>query len=356
MLSKTLPPTEVMARAFNASDSEFDGVFYTAVRTTGIFCRPSCTARKPKLENVEYYASVQEALFAGYRPCLRCRPVDPPGAAPEWLAPLLAAIEEDPAKRWMDADLRAIGLDPFRVRRWFTANHSMTFHAYQRARRLALALGRIRRGGDLTDAAFEHGFESLSGFRDAFEKLFGDTPGRSRTTNVVTVTRILSPLGPLVVGVFDDALCLLEFCDRRMLETQIRRLQDRLSCRAVPGETDLMAEVERQLKEYFEGSRREFDLPLLTPGTPFQQRVWEILRTIPYGTTASYAEQAAKLGQPEAVRAVARANGDNRIGIIIPCHRVVAADGTLCGYGGGLWRKRCLLDHERAHAGTTTDN
>jgi AraC family transcriptional regulator of adaptative response/methylated-DNA-[protein]-cysteine methyltransferase len=259
----------------------------------------------------------------------------------------MRAIEENPLRRWTDGDLRRSGLDPLRVRRWFQANHSMTFHAYQRARRLAMALGRIRHGDDLTQAAYEHGFESLSGFREAFEKLFGCTPGRSRSAKILTVNRIVSPLGPLVVGVFDEAVCLLEFCDGRMLETQIRGLQRRLGCSVAPGENDLISEAESQLKEYFEGGRKEFELPLFTPGTPFQEKVWEQLRRVPYGTTVTYSGQAARIGRPAAVRAVARANGDNRIAIIIPCHRVVGADGELCGYGGGLWRKRFLLDLEK---------
>jgi AraC family transcriptional regulator of adaptative response/methylated-DNA-[protein]-cysteine methyltransferase len=336
-----------MAEAFRSGDSHFDGVFYSAVRTTGIFCRPSCQARKPRLENVEYFGTVREALFAGYRPCKRCRPMDPPGSLPPWLNELMQTIERDPARRWTDGDLRRSGLDPLRVRRWFQANHSMTFHAYQRARRLAMALGRIRHGGDLTQTAYEHGFDSLSGFREAFGKMFGVTPGRSRSTKILTVNRIASPLGPLVAGVLDDALCLLEFCDRRMLETQVRCLQRRLGCAVAPGDCDVMSETEKQLNEYFQGSRKEFDLPLFTPGTPFQEMVWEQLRRVPYGTTVTYSGQAVRIGRPEAVRAVARANGDNRVAIVIPCHRVVGAAGELCGYGGGLWRKRFLLDLEK---------
>jgi len=336
-----------MDRAFRSRDSQFDGVFYTAVRTTGIFCRPSCPARKPKSDHLEYFPTVRDALFAGYRPCKRCRPLDPAGAPPAWLESLLRRIDEDPTRRWHDSDLRQLGLNPLRVRRWFQSNHAMTFHAYQRARRLGMALGRIRNGGDLTDSAYEHGFESFSGFRDAFQKLFGVTPGRSRSQRHVVVNRIFTPLGPMLVGVLDDSLCLLEFCDRRMLETQVRRLQHRLDCVMTPGESPVIAEVEQQLKTYFEGKRREFDVPLVTPGTEFQQRVWDGLRQIPFGQVTSYAAQAKRLGCPEAVRAVARANGDNRICIIIPCHRVIGTDGQLCGYGGGIWRKRFLLDLEK---------
>jgi len=336
-----------MDRAFRSRDSQFDGVFYTAVRTTGIFCRPSCPARKPKSEHLEYFPTARDALFAGYRPCKRCHPLDPAGAEPEWLKDLLDRVDEDPTRRWTDADLRQIGLNPLRVRRWFQTHHSMTFHAYQRARRLGMALGRIRSGGDLTDSAYEYGFESFSGFREAFQKLFGVTPGRSRFRSHVVVNRILTPLGPMLAGAMDESLCLLEFCDRRMLETQVRRLQQRLQCLMTPGESPVIAEVEKQLNSYFEGKLREFSVPLFTPGTEFQQRVWEGLRQIPYGQVSTYAEQARRVGCSGAVRAVARANGDNRVAIIIPCHRVIASDGSLCGYAGGIWRKRFLLDLEK---------
>jgi len=339
-----------MNEAFQGRDSQFDGVFFTGVRTTGIFCRPSCPARKPKPEHVEYFASAREALFAGYRPCKRCAPMLPSGARPDWVDELFARLEEDPGKRWTDQDLAAIGLDPLRVRRWFMRQYSMTFHAYQRAVRLGSALGRIRHGADITDTAFDTGFESLSGFRDAFQKLFGAPPGRSRSQRPLVVNRIPTPLGPMLAGVADDALYLLEFCDRRMLETQIRRVQARLGAQPVPGEHPLISRVADELSQYFEGRLQEFSVPLATPGTEFQRRVWDGLRQIPYGQTASYAEQAARIGQPGAVRAVGRANGDNRIAIIIPCHRVIGSSGEMCGYGGGIWRKRFLLDLEKTHS------
>ena len=136
MIETTLPPVKTMMSAFLGKDASFDGVFMTAVVTTGIYCRPSCSARKPKPENVEFYANARDATFAGYRPCKRCRPLETPGAVPEWLAPLLAAVEQDPAQKWRDRDIRSLGLAPERVRRWFVANHEMTFHAYSRSRRL----------------------------------------------------------------------------------------------------------------------------------------------------------------------------------------------------------------------------
>jgi AraC family transcriptional regulator of adaptative response/methylated-DNA-[protein]-cysteine methyltransferase len=161
-------------------------------------------------------------------------------------------------------------------------------------------------------------------------------------------TRIETALGPMIAVAADQALLLLEFADRRMVPTQLQRLGRLLGCRYEEGEAPVFDVVRRQLDEYFVGRRRTFDLRLATPGTPFQRAAWDALRTIPFGATRSYAEQAAALGRPSAVRAVARANGDNRIAIIIPCHRIIGSDGSLTGYGGGLWRKRRLLDHENS--------
>jgi AraC family transcriptional regulator of adaptative response/methylated-DNA-[protein]-cysteine methyltransferase len=347
----TLPSRAEMIGATERRDASYDGVFFAAVRTTRIFCRPSCPARKPKRENVEFFRTAQEALLAGYRACLRCRPLEPPGEAPAWLRPLLADIESDPARRWKDEDLRERGLDPVRVRRWFKEEHGMTFLAYNRARRLGLALGHIRNGADASTPAWDHGYDSLSGFRDAFAKVVGDAPGRSRNARQVVFTRVLTPVGPLLAGATDEAVVLLEFMDRRMLETQLRAVCTRLDCVATPGTSPLLEWLERELAEYFDGVLRSFTVPLDPPGSEFQHTVWKGLQRIPYGETRSYKAQATALGRPEAVRAVARANGDNRIAIVIPCHRVIGEDGRLVGYGGGLWRKQFLLDHELKHAG-----
>lgn len=340
-----------MYQAVLNRDSTYDGVFFVAVRTTGIFCRPACPAKKPKEENVEFFRAAGDALSSGYRPCKRCRPLELHGKAPSWLEGLLADVERDPSRRWTDADLRDRSIDPIRVRRWFRANYGMTFHAFQRVRRLGSALGQIQNGADITGAAFDHGYESLSGFRDAFERIFGSTPGKSRASMRVVITRFLTPLGPMVAGATDEGVCLLEFVDRRMFETQIKRLQKHLNCVMTMGSNEHIAELGDELKRYFSGTLEDFTVPLILPGTDFQKAVWNYLRNIPYGETRSYEQLAVAIGKPGAQRAVGRANGDNRIGIVVPCHRVVRSDGSLCGYGGGLWRKRYLLDLERAHGG-----
>ncbi len=177
-------------------------------------------------------------------------------------------------------------------------------------------------------------------------RAFGESHEGARRTTRLIVSRIATPLGSMVAAATDDALCLLEFEDRRMLATQITRLGQRIDGHFVPGANGVLDQVREQLEAYFAGCRRRFDLPLLVPGTVFQCAVWDQLATIPYATTRSYGEQAAAMGRRDAVRAVARANGDNRIAIVIPCHRVVAADGKLTGYAGRLWRKRALLELE----------
>ncbi len=347
MKTTSLPPAEEMYGALVRRDGEYEGIFTVAVRTTGIFCRPTCPARKPKRENVEFFGTVREALLAGYRPCKRCHPLEAADAAPAWIRDLLVEVEEDPTQRWSDTDLRERGLDPTRVRRWFQRAHGMTFHSYHRSRRLGAALGRIRQGADLTDTACAAGYESPSAFREAFQKLFGAPPGAARDQTRVVVNRVSTPLGAMVVGATDTHLCLLEFGERRMLQTQIERLRKYLDASFAPGDNDVLAQTQAELVEYFAGTRRQFEIPLLFPGTDFQRAAWEALQKIPYGTTRSYSEQARLAGRPQAVRAIGKANGDNRLSIVIPCHRVVGANGDLVGYGGELWRKKALLELER---------
>lgn len=347
MIAHELPTDDEMYQAFMARDTSYEGIFITAVRTTGIFCRPSCPARKPERKNIEFFKSSREALAHGYRPCRRCHPLEPSGQTPAVISGLLRELDGDPGLRLRDGDLRGRGIDPATVRRWFNANHGMTFQAYQRGLRLSRALGTLARGGEITQTAFEHGYDSLSGFQDAIRMITGRSVSASRDATVVHLQQILTPLGPMLAGSTDKGICLLEFTDRRMLPTQIERLERRLGCVFVPGNSEFGNQLERELQEYFAGTRREFTVPLVVPGSEFQRRVWEMLRNIPYGETRSYADQARAIGMPAAVRAVARANGDNRICIIIPCHRVIGSDGTLTGYGGGIWRKQYLLDLER---------
>jgi AraC family transcriptional regulator of adaptative response/methylated-DNA-[protein]-cysteine methyltransferase len=224
----------------------------------------------------------------------------------------------------------------------------MPFQAFSRARRLSGALGRIREGSSLDAAVLESGYDSHSGFREAFARTFGAAPGGYRNRDCVLLAWIQSPLGPLVAGATAEGVCLLEFSDRRMLETQLAVVRKLLAAPAVPGSNRHLQRLERELADYFAGSLRGFSVPLVYPGTRFQRRVWEQLLAIPYGETRSYQGLARALGEPSAVRAVGRANGLNRLAIVIPCHRVINKDGRLGGYGGGLRRKQYLLELERS--------
>jgi AraC family transcriptional regulator of adaptative response/methylated-DNA-[protein]-cysteine methyltransferase len=342
-----LPDRSTMYQALVQKDSQFEGIFFAAIKTTGIFCRPTCTARKPKPENVEYFTSTKEAVAHGYRPCKVCRPMKLQGDVPDWLQGLFEELEQNPNLRLKNHDLEQRGLQPARVSRWFKKHHNMTFHAYLRMNRINQAFGQIRHGERVTDTAFDSGYESLSGFGETFKKTLGMAPSKSTGQQIITVSRLLTPLGPMLAGATDGGICLLEFTDRRMLETQIARLKKLLKAEMLPGKHPHFELLDKQLKEYFEQKRKTFDLPLLLPGTEFQRQVWAALQEIPFGETRSYAAQAMAIGNPAAVRAVAKSNGDNRLSIIVPCHRVIGSDGKLTGYGGGLWRKEWLLAHER---------
>jgi AraC family transcriptional regulator of adaptative response/methylated-DNA-[protein]-cysteine methyltransferase len=322
-------------------------VFYLAVRTTGVFCLPSCPARKPMAKNVEYFATTAEAMAAGYRPCKRCQPLNSNGHAPDWASQLIHAVEQNPTERITDTDLRARDLNPAQVRRYFLKHYGMTFHAYARANRLGQAFTAIREGVDLDDVALSYGYESHSGFREAFGQLFGEPPGRSRDSACVIVSWLESPLGPLIAGTTDMGVCLLEFSDRRGLETQIKTLQRRFKSAMVPGQHPHLSHLQAELQAYFAGHLTRFSVPLDYPGTPFQCRLWDALLEIPYGETRSYQQMGEQIGSANAQRAVGKANGDNRLAILIPCHRLAASDGNLRGYGGGLWRKRLLLSLEK---------
>ena len=344
-----LPPSETMYRALVDRDSSFEGIFFIGVRTTGIFCRPTCTAKKPARENVDFFATPTEALGGGYRPCLRCHPMDPQQRSPKLIERLRSEVERAPGGRLTDKELAAMSIDPSTARRQFKRHYGMTFQAYHRARRLGLALGDVRRGGRVDEARNGSGFESESGFREAFTKIFGEPPTTAKTRAPLFAERIDTPLGPMIAVADEQGLRLLEFIDRRATERELSILRKRLGTNVVPGEHRYLTATRQQLADYFSGKKLEFDIPLAPIGSTFQLHAWKILQSIQVGETRSYSWMAKQLGDENARRAVGRANGTNMICIVIPCHRVIRADGTLCGYGGGLWRKKWLLDHERRH-------
>jgi AraC family transcriptional regulator of adaptative response/methylated-DNA-[protein]-cysteine methyltransferase len=329
-------------------DSSYEGVFFAGITSTGIFCRPTCTARKPKRENCLFFKTAQASLLAGFRPCKRCRPLLNPSEPSDMVKHLTEMVESEPTRRWTDKDVRELGYTPSTVRRQFKKRYGMTFTAYSRARRMGIALKTIREGDKIINAQIDAGYSSGSGFRDAFSSIMGSAPN-DKNHKVLKAEWIDTPLGSMV-AIFDEThLYLLEFTDRRGLEREIEKMRKSLKVAIVPGRSPVTQMIEDDLAAYFKGELQEFTTPFKVNGSDFQKSVWDELLTIPYGVTRSYAEQAQRIGNPKAVRAVARANGMNQLAIIIPCHRVIGSDGKLTGYAGGLARKEWLLDLEKAN-------
>jgi AraC family transcriptional regulator of adaptative response/methylated-DNA-[protein]-cysteine methyltransferase len=350
MLAK-LPNHEELYGAFCRKDMSLDGIVFVAVRTTGIFCRPGCPAPVPLSRNVEFFRSAGEALAAGYRACKRCKPLELPQAGSALVEDLLKRLAEDPSSRWSSARLAGLGINPVNARRHFERRFGMSFLKYARGERLAQAHAAIESGADVLMAQLDAGFESSSGFREAFAQAFNSTPGKARDSVLLRADWIDTPLGVMVALTDDRLVHLLEFTNRKQIGQQIARYQRAVKAAFLPGETNASRLLRHELDAYFNGISLKFECPIAEAGTPFQLRVWAALRQIEPGTVQSYGAIAKSIGAPLAVRAVANANAMNRCAIIIPCHRVIGADGTLTGYAGGLPRKRWLLDHEKRIAG-----
>lgn len=333
-------------QALVTKNVDYEGIFYVGVTTTGIFCRPTCSARKPKQEHCEFFKTAQEALLASYRPCKRCKPLSHPNHESELIQTLVHAVEENPEKRWKDGDVRALHIDPSTARRQFKQRFGMTFVAYARARRLGLAMNQIRKGDSVINAQLSAGYESSSGFRDAFSRIMGAAPTKVGVESVLKAAWLDTKLGPMIAIASESALYLLEFVDRRGLEREIERLRKRTHSVIIPGKPQPINSIEMELARYFDGELTEFKTPVYLLGSEFQRDVWHALEKIPYGETCSYSDIAKSLGKPKSFRAVARANGTNQLALIIPCHRVINESGELGGYGGGIMRKQWLINLE----------
>jgi AraC family transcriptional regulator, regulatory protein of adaptative response / methylated-DNA-[protein]-cysteine methyltransferase len=328
-------------------NSEYEGVFFVGVKTTGVFCRPTCPARKPKFINCEFFYHAKQAVLASFRPCQRCRPLSHPNHVSELVRLLVNAVEENPEQRWTEKDFHRLSVDAATARRQFKKRFGMTFVEYARSRRMGIALKEIREGKAIIDAQLSTGYESSSGFRDAFSRIMGAAPTLLGDHHILKASWLDTRLGPMIAIADEEALYLLEFVDRRGLEREVERLRQRTKSAIIPGSTAPIRSIERELEEYFDGKLTEFATPLFLCGSPFQRLVWEHLQMIPPGQTSSYSDVAAAIGKPSAFRAVAQANGANQLAIVIPCHRVINSNGDLGGYGGGLSRKRWLLHHEK---------
>lgn len=334
-----------------ARDAAFAGQFYLAVKTTGVYCRPGCPARMPKRANVRFFDTREEAEEAGFRPCKRCRPDQPPLAAlhTEKIAQACRLIEDADEVPNLDALSAAVGLSPYHFHRLFKATVGVTPKAYAVAKRNERMRDSLAKSHSVTEAIYEAGFNSNGRFYANSSQALGMTPSAFRSgasgQEIRFAVRACS-LGLVLVAASEKGVCAILFGDdandlRHDLERQFPH------AKLIPGDADF-EKLTAQVIAFVDDPCKGLDLPLDIRGTAFQHRVWEALRRIPAGVTASYAEIAAKVGTPKAVRAVARACATNRIAVAIPCHRVIRSDGSLSGYAGGVHRKRALLAKEKA--------
>jgi AraC family transcriptional regulator of adaptative response/methylated-DNA-[protein]-cysteine methyltransferase len=343
----TLTQEQIYYQALLDRNTEYEGVFYVGVKTTGIFCHATCPARKPKFENCVFFDTTQQALDAGFRACKRCQPLANPHRIDDRVQTLVDAVEANPERNWRAEDFRQYYIDASTARRQFRQRFGMTFVEYVRSRRMGLAIQQLQAGSSVIDAQIASGYDSGSGFRQAFARVVGAAPKQAEDSTVLYSHRIDTRLGPMVAIADDESLYLLEFSDRAILQQEIDKLKTKTAAAVVPGCPAPIQHIESELHAYFDGRLTEFKTPLAFLGTSFQQQVWDALQQIPYGDTRAYAELAVIVGNPAAVRAVAQANGANQLAVIVPCHRVINSNGKLGGYGGGLTRKQWLLNHEQ---------
>jgi AraC family transcriptional regulator of adaptative response/methylated-DNA-[protein]-cysteine methyltransferase len=341
MLMRTID-TDAAWAAFERRDRHWDGRVIGAVKTTGIYCKPSCPARRPKRENVEFFVNGEAALAAGYRPCLRCKP-DEVGRDREAVAKAVQMIEQSEEALTLDQLAGAVGYAPHHFQRLFTRDMGVSPAACARALRARRAEDHLSEDKSVTDAIYDAGYSGPSRFyADAKDRL-GMTPSAWRDGGRGQVIRYVvtdSPLGPLLIAATDKGICRLTFNeDERALKRRFPNADIR------PDDGTIAPWVEGALQAIRTPSQAP-EVPVDVRGTAFQEAVWRELRKIPLGETRSYAEIAAAVGQPGAVRAVGTANGSNPVSVIVPCHRVIRSDGSLGGYGGGIENKKKLLAAE----------
>jgi AraC family transcriptional regulator of adaptative response/methylated-DNA-[protein]-cysteine methyltransferase len=332
-----------------ARSAAADGSFFYSVRTTGVYCRPSCAARLPKPENVRFHATREEAEAAGFRPCKRCKP-DQAGLAEQHAAKVTQTcrlIETSPRMPSLEHLARHVGLSVFHFHRVFKAVTGLTPRAYgiaHRGKRVRKELGRNR---TVSRAIYESGYNSNARFYGESQQVLGMTPTAYRAGGANAEIRFAigeCSLGAILVAASERGVCAILLGDDP--EALARDLQDRFPRATLIGGDSEFEELVSRVVGFVEAPALGLDLPLDVRGTAFQQRVWQALREIPPGSTASYAEIASRIGSPKSVRAVAGACAANSLAVAIPCHRVVRTDGSLSGYRWGVERKRALLQRE----------
>ena len=337
--------------AVERRDRAADGTFVYSVRTTGVYCRPSCAARLPRRDNVAFHQTCTDAERAGFRPCKRCRPntstlAEVHAGAVARACRLIEEAEEAPS---LEALARAAGMSRFYFHRVFKAVTGVTPKAYAAGHRGKRVREELSSGESVTEAIYGAGFNSNGRFYAAAPGLLGMTPTQFRSGGSGNVIRFAvgeCSLGAILVAATAKGVCAIEFGnDPEML---VRALQDRFPRAQLLGGDKAFERLVAEVVGFVEAPGRGLDLPLDIRGTAFQQQVWKAIRDIPAGSTASYRDLAKRIGAPKAVRAVAQACGANAIAVAIPCHRVVRTDGSTSGYRWGVERKRALLDREKA--------
>lgn len=334
-----------------ARDASADGRFVTAVRSTGINCRPGCSARRPRRENVTFFTCREEAEAAGFRACKRCRPDEPSreARATDAVARACRLIDEAETPPALAELARAAGMSAYHFHRTFRLDTGVTPKAYAAARRASRVEAGLRdEAHSVTQAVFDAGFNATSRFYADSRERLGMTPSASRRGEEGATIRFAvaqCSLGPILVAATAKGVCAILFGEEP--DALVREVQDRFPRAELNGADPTFERLVARVVGLVERPDQPVDLPLDIGGTAFQQRVWEALRKIPAGQTASYAEIARAVGAPAAMRAVGRACGANPVAVAIPCHRVVATNGSLTGYRWGVARKRRLLARER---------
>jgi AraC family transcriptional regulator of adaptative response/methylated-DNA-[protein]-cysteine methyltransferase len=341
-------------------DSSATGEFFYAVKTTGVYCRPTCASRRPLRKNVQFFSTIAEARAAGYRACKRCRP-DDAGKSRAATAPINAVVHE--LARQIDANpeqafrltqlAKRAGYSPFHLQRNFKAIIGSTPKEYQTAARLRTLKQELRKDAPVSDAIYQAGFGSGSRVYEKADTQLGMTPSEYRSGGkglTISYASGQTPLGLLMIGATDRGICFLQFGDNdRTLQAELRRQFPAAAVQPMPATHQEQFESwMAALKRHLRGLEPRLDLPLDVRGTAFQLIVWRYLQKVPYGEVRSYSEVAEAIGKPSAARAVARACASNSVALLIPCHRVVRGTGELGGYRWGVQRKRVLLDTERA--------
>ncbi len=335
-----------------ARNAEADGKFYYAVKTTGVYCRPSCAARPARPENVGFFTTREEAEKAGFRPCKRCQP-DRPALVERYAAKVIQAcriIEESETTPVQEDLARRVGMSTYHFHRVFKQIAGLTPKQYvvaQREKRVRDKLGRAGTGTTVTDAIFNAGYGSSSRFYEKSNQVLGMTPSSYRAGGIDTEIRFAigeCSLGSILVAQSDRGICAILLGDDP--DKLARDLQDSFPRANLAGGEANFEQLVARVVGFIEAPGVGLNLPLDVRGTVFQQRVWQVLREIPAGQTVSYTDIARRIGAPKSVRAVAQACATNKLAVAIPCHRVVRNDGTLAGYRWGVERKRTLLEKE----------